>query len=81
MRNKSKVTSKVKKGEVWRALIVRTKKRVLNKDGSIFFFKQNCVSLINKQGQPVATRILGPVPKKIKKSKFSKFASLSTGLV
>lgn len=81
LRNKSKITSKVKKGEVWRALIVRTKKRVSNKDGSIFFFKHNCVSLINKQSQPVATRILGPVPKKIKKGKFSKFASLSTGLV
>ena len=81
LRNKSKVMSKVKKGEIWRALIVRTKKRVSSKDGAVFFFKHNCASLINKQGQPVATRILGPIPKKIKNSKFSKFASLSTGLV
>ena len=81
LRNKSKITSKVKKGEVCRALIVRTKKKVLNKDGSIFFFKYNCVSLINKQGKPISTRILGPIPKRIKRGKFSKFASLSTGLV
>ena len=46
LRNKSKITSKVKKGEVCRALIVRTKKKYSNKDGSIFFFNHNCVCLI-----------------------------------
>lgn len=81
LRNKSKITSKVKKGEIYRALIVRTKKKSLNKDGSIFFFIHNCVSLISKQGKPIATRVLGPVSKKIKKGKFSKFVSLSTGLI
>ena len=81
LRNKAKNTSKVKKGEIYKALIVRTKKKIVNKDGSSFFFSDNSVSLLNKQGKPLATRILGPVPKKFKKGKFSKFASLSVGLV
>ena len=81
LRNKSKKTSKVSKGEVFRALVVRTKKKYKKKDGSSFFLQGNCVALINKQGSPIGTRILGPIPKILKKTKFMKFVSLSIGLI
>nr|YP_009495395.1 ribosomal protein L14 [Cylindrotheca closterium]AWQ64042.1 ribosomal protein L14 [Cylindrotheca closterium] len=67
LRNKSKKTSKVSKGEVFRALVVRTKKKYRKKDGSSFFLQENAVALINKQGNPIGTRILGPIPKILKK--------------
>lgn len=81
LRNKSKKTSKVSKGEVFRALVVRTKKKYKKKDGSSFFLQGNAVALINKQGSPIGTRILGPIPKILKKTKFMKFVSLSIGLI
>lgn len=79
LRNKSKKTAKVKKGEVHRALILKTKKKIKNKDGSNFFFDSNSVCLINKQNKIIGTRILIPISKKFKKGKFSKFSNLSTG--
>jgi large subunit ribosomal protein L14 len=81
LRNKSKSTSKVLKGGVFRALVVRTKKRYKKRDGSVFLLEENAVALINKQGNPIGTRILGPVPKVLKKKKFMKFVSLSIGLI
>ena len=81
LRNKSRKTSKVKKGEVLKALIIKTKSKQQNKDGSIIFFDNNSVSLINKQGKPLASRLLGPVPKSLKKGKYSKFANISLGTV
>jgi len=81
LRNKSKKTSKVSKGEVFRALVVQTKKKYKKKDGSSFFLQENAVALINKQGNPIGTRILGPIPKILKKIKFMKFVSLSIGLI
>ena len=77
LRNKSKITSKVKKGEIYKALIVRTKKRNVKKDGSSLFFDQNSVSLLNKQGRPLASRVVGPVPKGL----VSKFLNISIGIV
>jgi large subunit ribosomal protein L14 len=81
LRNKSKKTSKVLKGGVFRALVVRIKKRYKRKDGSTFFLQENSVALINKQGNPIGSRILAPIPKMLKKKKLMKFVSLSTGLV
>lgn len=81
LRNKSKSTSKVLRGGVFRALVVRTKKQCKKKDGSVFLLEENAVALINKQGNPIGTRILGPVPKLLKKKKFMKFVSLSVGLI
>lgn len=81
LRNKSKKTSKVLKGGVFRALIIRTKNRYKRKDGLRYLFQENSVVLINKQGNPIGTRILGPVPKILKKKKFLKFVSLSVGLI
>ena len=81
LRNKSKKTSKVLKGGVFRALVVRTKTQYKKKDGSSFALSENSVTLINKQGNPIGTRILGPIPKILKKRKFMKFVSLSIGLI
>ena len=81
LRNKSKKTSKVLKGGVFRALVIRTKKQFKKKDGSSFVLNENSVTLINKQGNPIGTRVLGPIPKTLKKKKFMKFISLSVGLV
>jgi large subunit ribosomal protein L14 len=81
LRNKSRKTSKVKKGEIFKALIIKTKSKQQNKDGSIIFFDNNSVSLINKQGKPLASRLIGPVPKSLKKGKYSKFANISLGTV
>jgi large subunit ribosomal protein L14 len=81
LRNKSKKTSKVLKGGVFRALVIRTKKSLKKKDGSSFILNENSVTLINKQGNPIGTRVLGPIPKTLKKKKFMKFISLSVGLV
>lgn len=81
LRNKSKKSSKVKKGDVFKALIIQTKNSQTNKDGSCYHFSKNSVSLITKQGKPVASRISVPVSKKIKQGKFSKFSSISIGII
>lgn len=80
LRNKSKKNSKVKKKEIYRALIIRTKTKVKKKDGYVLHFKENAVVLLSKQSKPIGTRIIGPIPK-ILKRKFYKFLSLSTGLI
>jgi len=81
LRNKSKKTSKVLKGNVFRALILKVKSKYKKRDGTTFFFRENAVALITKQGTPVGTRILTPLPKRLKKKKFLKFISLSIGLI
>ena len=81
LRNTSKKTSKVLKGMVFKALIIKSKTRYKRKDGSIINLQNNSAVLLNKQGNPVGTRILGPMPKKLKKKKFIKLISLSTGIV
>lgn len=72
LRNKSRLTSKVKKGEIYKALILRTKKKIRKKDGSVLFCNKktrntNAVTLINKKGNPIATRITEPTPSLLKK--------------
>ncbi len=81
LRNKARLTSKVKKGEVHKAIIVRTKNKTVKKDGSIIYFQSNAVTLINKQGKPIASRIIGPTPKVLKKRKKIKFVALSSGFI
>jgi large subunit ribosomal protein L14 len=78
LRNKSRNMSKVNKGEVYKALIVRTKKKISKNDGSFYFFSENAVSLINKQNKPIASRVTGPFPKKLRVNKFLKLASISS---
>ena len=81
LRNKSKTNSKVKKGEVLKALIIRTKTKIRKKDGSVNFFNSNFVSLLNKQENPIATRIIGPISNDLKKNKYMKFAAISAGFI
>ena len=86
LRNKAKLTSKVKKGGIYKALIIRTKKKIKRKkDGTITFFNEksihNSVALISKKGLPIATRISEPIPLTLKKKKIMKFISISTGLL
>ena len=81
LRNKSKTTSKVQKGEVYKAIIIRTKTKIKRKDNIYTFFNENCISLLNKQNNLIATRVIGPVSKKLKGNKYQKFASISAGLI
>lgn len=81
LRNKARITSKVKKGEIHKAVIIRTKNKTMKKDGMTVYFQSNAVSLINKQGKPIASRIIGPIPKILKKKKKLKFATLSSGFI
>lgn len=68
---------KVKKGEVYRAVVVRTRKDVMRSDGSAIRFDRNAAVLINKQGEPIGTRIFGPVTRELRAKKFTKIISLA----
>ena len=68
---------KVKKGEVLRAVIVRTVKPLCRNDGTLIRFDTNAVVLINKQGDPLGTRIFGPVTRELRSKKFMKIISLA----
>lgn len=81
LRNKARNTAKVKKKEVHRALVIRTKTKLKKKDGFSLSFSENSVVLINKQGNPIGTRIVGPLPQILKKKKLQKFISISSGLI
>lgn len=68
---------KVKKGEVFNAVVVRTKKGVRRADGSLIRFDSNAVVLLNAQLQPIGTRIFGPVTRELRGDKFMKIISLA----
>jgi large subunit ribosomal protein L14 len=68
---------KVKKGDVHKALIVRTRNGVRRKDGSTIKFDSNAVVLLNKQGEPIGTRVFGPVTRELRVKKFVKIVSLA----
>lgn len=67
----------VKKGEVSRAVIVRTKKEVKRKDGTYIRFDENAAVLINNQNEPRGTRIFGPVARELREKQFMKIVSLA----
>ncbi|HTP12756.1 MAG TPA: 50S ribosomal protein L14 [Bacteroidota bacterium] len=67
----------VKKGEVSRAVVVRTKKEVRRKDGSYIRFDENAAVLLNAQGEPRGTRIFGPVARELRERQFMKIISLA----
>ncbi|HYB20428.1 MAG TPA: 50S ribosomal protein L14 [Thermodesulfobacteriota bacterium] len=69
--------SKVKKGDVMRAVIVRTVKEVRRQDGSYIKFDENSAVLINPQNEPIGTRIFGPVARELRAKKFMKIISLA----
>ena len=68
---------RVKKGEVTRAVIVRTSKELRRKDGSYIRFDTNSAVLVNKDGEPIGTRIFGPVARELRAKNFMKIASLA----
>jgi large subunit ribosomal protein L14 len=69
--------SKVKKGEVVKAVVVRTAKEVARPDGSYIKFDGNSAVLINPQLEPIGTRIFGPVARELRAKKFMKIVSLA----
>ena len=69
--------SKIKKGSVMNALIVRTKSGVRRPDGSKIGFDENAVVLLNNTRDPIATRIFGPVTRELRSAKFMKIVSLA----
>ena len=71
------VNSKVKKGEVARAVIVRTKREVKRPDGSYIKFDNNSAVMVSKDGEPIGTRIFGPVARELRGRKFMKIISLA----
>lgn len=69
--------SKVKKGQVARAVIVRTKSKIVRPDGSFILFDDNAVVLVDKDNEPVATRVFGPIAREVRHKGFLKIASLA----
>jgi large subunit ribosomal protein L14 len=68
---------RVKKGEVARAVIVRTAKEIRRSDGSALRFDRNAAVIINKQNEPIGTRIFGPVTRELRGRNFMKIISLA----
>ena len=68
---------RVKKGAVHRAVIVRTAKGIKRQDGSVIRFDRNAAVLINPNGEPVGTRIFGPVTRELRGKKYMKIISLA----
>ena len=67
----------VKKGEVSRAVVVRTRKEIRRQDGSYIRFDENAAVLLNEQGEPRGTRIFGPVARELRDRDFMKIVSLA----
>jgi large subunit ribosomal protein L14 len=67
----------IKKGEVSRAVVVRTKKEIKRADGSYIRFDENAAVLLNEQGEPRGTRIFGPVARELREKDFMKIVSLA----
>jgi large subunit ribosomal protein L14 len=70
-------TAKVKKGEILKAVIVRTRKEVNRFDGTYVRFDTNSVVLINPQNEPIGTRIFGPIARELRAKAFTKIISLA----
>lgn len=73
--------SKIKKGDIHKAVIVRTSKAVSRNDGSYLRFDDNSAVLINPQLEPIGTRIFGPVARELRNKKFTKIISLAPEVV
>ena len=71
----------VKKGEVHRAVVVRTKKEVSRKDGSRIRFDENAAVLLNSAGEPRGTRIFGPVARELRDSGFMRIVSMAPEVI
>jgi large subunit ribosomal protein L14 len=74
-------TGQIKKGEVARAVVVRTAKETRRKDGSYIRFDENAAVLIDDAGEPRATRIFGPVGRELREKRFMKIVSLAPEVI
>ena len=72
---------KVKKGEVLKAVIVRTKKEIRRNDGTAIRFDSNAAVLVNANGEPLGTRIFGPVTRELRTKKLMKIVSLAPEVI
>ena len=72
---------KVKKGEIFKAVVVRTKKDFGRADGTSIRFDKNAAVLLDKQEEPIATRIFGPVTRELRTKKFMKIISLAPEVI
>ena len=72
---------KVKKGDVYRAVIVRTASQIRRADGSSIRFDKNAAVLLNKQNEPIGTRIFGPVTRELRSRNFMKIISLAPEVI
>lgn len=70
--------SKVKKGQVAKGVVVRTKSKIVRADGSFVKFDDNAIVLVDKDGEPIATRVFGPVAREVRQNNFLKIASLAS---
>ena len=68
---------KVKKGEIYNAVVVRTRKGVRRPDGSLIRFDKNAAVLLNQKLEPIGTRIFGPVTRELRSERFMKIVSLA----
>ncbi len=73
--------SKVKKGQVAKGVIVRTKSKIVRNDGSFVKFDDNAVVLVDKDGEPIATRVFGPIAREVRQKNFLKIASLASEVI
>ena len=73
--------SKIPKGKVVRAVIVRTRKEIRRRDGSYIRFDDNAAVLIDKYGDPIGTRVFGPVARELREKKFMKIVSLAPEVI
>jgi len=68
---------RVKKGDVLQAIVVRTSSAIKRKDGSVIRFDKNAAVIVNKQSEPIGTRIFGPVPRELRAKNHMKIVSLA----
>ena len=68
---------RVKKGDVLQAIVVRTNSAIKRKDGSVIRFDKNAAVIVNKQSEPIGTRIFGPVPRELRAKNHMKIISLA----
>lgn len=73
--------SKIKKGEVVRGVVVRTRKETRRRDGSYIRFSDNAMVVIDRQGEPIGTRVFGPVARELRERRFMKIISLAPEVI
>ena len=73
--------SKIKKGSVVKAVVVRSRKEIRRKDGSYIRFSDNAAVIIDNQGEPIGTRVFGPVARELREKRFMKIISLAPEVI